>query len=80
VVFYAATAAFERFPEVDGAVVVLPAESGITFCPNETSPRFASVMSSRLVRALRDNGVVAMLPSERAALAGGYVVPPEAKA
>jgi hypothetical protein len=37
-------------------------------------------MSSRLVRALRDNGVVAMLPSERAALAGGYVVPPEAKA
>ena len=57
----------ERFPDVDGAVVVLPGTRAlITFCPNETSPRFTTVMSSKLVRSLREKGVGAMLPIERA--------------
>jgi hypothetical protein len=76
VVFYAIPAAFDRFPEIDGAVVVQPRESRITFCPNEASPRFARVMASRLVRELRQKGVVSMLPVERAAAMNGYVVPP----
>ena len=78
-IFYAAAPAFERFPDVDGAVVVLPGTSLITFCPNETSPRFTTVMSSKLVRSLREKGVGAMLPIERAVLGGGYVVPPEVR-
>jgi hypothetical protein len=75
VIFYATPAAFDRFPEIDGAVVVLPEIGGLTFCPNEGSPRFGAVMGSRLVRELREKGVGPMLPSERAAAVGGHVVP-----
>lgn len=78
VVFYADPGAFDRFPEIDGAVVVWTEGGGITFCPNESSPRLEQVMSSKLVRALRENlGVSKMLPRERAAALNenGYVVP-----
>lgn len=77
VVFYAEPAAFERFPDIDGAVVVCVREGRATFCPNETSPRLATVMGCKLVHALRAEGAGAMLPAERAAIMNGYVVPPE---
>lgn len=78
-VFYATPGAFARLPDIDGAVVVLADSDGITFCPNEASPRFDLVMRSRLVKALREAGVGAMLPAERAAVTGGYVTPSEAR-
>ncbi len=78
-VFYATPGAFERFPEIDGAVVLWPEGDGLTFCPNEASPRFDMVMRSKLVSSMRAAGVDAMLPAERATLMDGYVVPPESR-
>jgi hypothetical protein len=75
IVFYAMPAAFDRFPEIDGAVVVVPGDTRMTFCPNEKSPRFDAAMRSKLVRSLRNAGVRTMLTSERAVAVGGYVVP-----
>lgn len=74
-VFYAKPAAFDRFPAVDGAVVVWPDGLGMTFCPNEASPRFDATMRSKLVGSLRRVGVGPMLPDERAAATNGCVVP-----
>jgi hypothetical protein len=51
VVFYAMPAAFDNFPDIDGALLALPDLPAITFCPNEASPRFEAVMQSRLVGA-----------------------------
>ena len=75
VVLYAKPAAFDGFPEIDGAVVALPEDSLMTFCPNEGSPRFDAVMRSQLVRSLRHHGMGPILPTERAAAMKGYVVP-----
>jgi hypothetical protein len=75
IVFYAMPGAFDRFPEIDGAVIVLPGDPQMTFCPNERSPRLDVVMRSKLVRSLRDAGVSRMLPSERAVAIDGLVVP-----
>lgn len=79
VVFYAMKAAFERFADIDGALVAVPEMQGLTFCPNESSPRLSAVMNSKLVRELRANDIGPMLPHERAARVGGYVVPPEVR-
>lgn len=76
-VFYATPGALVRFPEIDGAVVLWPEGDGMTFCPNEASPRLDAVMQSKLVGAMRNAGVGAMLPAERAATMDGYVIPPE---
>jgi hypothetical protein len=73
-VFYSEPTIFESFPEIDGAVVLAPPD-GATFCPNEFSPRLEAVLQSKLVRNLRGQGVHRMLPVERAAEMGGYVVP-----
>jgi hypothetical protein len=67
VVFYAMPAAFDDFPDIDGALLVLADLPAITFCPNEASPRFEAVMQSRLVCALRKDEIGPILPRERAA-------------
>jgi hypothetical protein len=55
-VFNSQLTAFERFPDIDGAVIVVPPD-GVAFCPNEFSPRIGTVLACKLVTEFRTMGV-----------------------